>query len=202
MSTPTFVVGTGRCGSTMLSNMQRQHPLNCATTCTGVHLMKRSISLTATSLVLLGACTQKLEPADRDEAIAAITKAEVTQAAALDRKDLDGAVAVFAEDAMLYMQDMPPAMGREAIKAVNERVLNDPALNVVPDEASRKWWISASGDLATTIYTSAWTHSDASSGKPVTERLVSQTTWVRQADGRWKNVSDINAVYPAPAAAR
>jgi putative sulfotransferase len=26
MSTPTFVVGTGRCGSTMLSNMLRQHP--------------------------------------------------------------------------------------------------------------------------------------------------------------------------------
>ena len=26
MSTPTFVVGTGRCGSTMLSNMLREHP--------------------------------------------------------------------------------------------------------------------------------------------------------------------------------
>lgn len=26
VSVPTFVVGTGRCGSTMLSNMLRQHP--------------------------------------------------------------------------------------------------------------------------------------------------------------------------------
>ena len=26
MSTPTFIVGTGRCGSTMLSNMLREHP--------------------------------------------------------------------------------------------------------------------------------------------------------------------------------
>ena len=26
MSVPTFVVGTGRCGSTMLSNMLRGHP--------------------------------------------------------------------------------------------------------------------------------------------------------------------------------
>ena len=26
MSVPTFVVGTGRCGSTMLSNMLREHP--------------------------------------------------------------------------------------------------------------------------------------------------------------------------------
>ena len=162
--------------------------------------MKRSLALAAASLALLGACTQKPEAADPEIAIAGISRAEETQAAALGRKDLDGAVAVFAEDATLYMQGMPPAMGREAIKAVNERVLKDPALNVVIDEASRKWWVSASGDLATTTYTSAWTHTDASSGKPVTERLVSQTTWERQADGTWKNVSDINAAYPAAAA--
>ena len=34
MRTPTFVVGTGRCGSTMLSKMLREHPqvLSCAAT--------------------------------------------------------------------------------------------------------------------------------------------------------------------------
>ena len=162
--------------------------------------MKWSLVLAAASLALLGACTQKREITDPGKVIAAISKAEEAQAAALGTKDLDRAVAVFAEDATLYMQGMPPAVGREAIKAANERVLKDPALNVVMDEASRKWWVSASGDLATTTYTSAWTHTDASSGKPVTERLVSQTTWQRQADGTWNNVSDINAVYPAAVA--
>lgn len=53
-----------------------------------------------------------------------------------------------------------------------------------------------SGDLATKTYTSAWTHTDGTSGIVLAERLVSQTTWVRQADGSWKNVSDLNAVYP------
>lgn len=53
-----------------------------------------------------------------------------------------------------------------------------------------------SGDLATKIYTSAWTHTDGTRGIVLAERLVSQTTWVRQADGSWKNVSDLNAVYP------
>lgn len=33
-------------------------------------------------------------------------------------------------------------------------------------------------------------------GKVVREPLVSQTTWAKQADGSWKSVNDINAVYP------
>ena len=53
---------------------------------------------------------------------------------------------------------------------------------------------------ATTTYSYAWTHTDASSGKAVTDQAVSQTTWVRQADDSWKNVADLNAVYPDPAA--
>jgi ketosteroid isomerase-like protein len=162
--------------------------------------MNTSLVPAAALLALLGACAQKSEVADPATAIAAIRHAEEAQAAALGRKDLDSAVAVFADDAALYMQGMPPAVGRGAIKAANERVLKDPALNVVPDEASRKWWVSASGDLATTTYTSAWTHTAPSGGMPITERLVSQTTWRRQGDGSWKNVSDINAVYPAPVA--
>jgi ketosteroid isomerase-like protein len=160
--------------------------------------MKTLLVPAAASLALLGACTQKSAITDPQRVIAAISKVEAAQASALGNKDLDRAVAVFAEDATLYMQGMPPAVGRAAIKGANERVLKDPALNVVPDEASRKWWVSSSGDLATTTYTSAWTHTDPSNGKPVTERLVSQTTWQRQADGAWKNVSDINAVYPVP----
>ena len=162
--------------------------------------MKMSLAPAAASLTLIAGCAQKSEVADPAKVIAAIRGAEQAQAAALGRKDLDRAVAVFADDATLYVQGMPPAVGRAAIKAANERALKDPALNVVPDEASRKWWVAASGDLATTTYTSAWTHTAPSGGMPVTERLISQTTWRRQSGGRWKNVSDINAVYPAPIA--
>ena len=162
--------------------------------------MKKSLVVAAALLALLGACTRKAETADRDKVMGAIQKIEEAQAAALARNDLDGAVAVFAENTTLYLPGMPPASGREAIKALHERVLKDPALNVAIDEASRKWWVSASGDLATTTYTTAWTHTDASSGKPMTEQLVSQTTWAKQADGSWRNVSDINAVYPPPVA--
>jgi ketosteroid isomerase-like protein len=104
---------------------------------------------------------------------------------------------VFAEDSTLYAPGMPPAHGRQAIKAANERALKDPALNAMIDEGSRKWFVAASGDLATTTYRYAWTHTDANSGRPVTEQVSSQTTWIKQADGSWKNVWDLNAVYPA-----
>jgi uncharacterized protein (TIGR02246 family) len=163
--------------------------------------MRNSIAIAAALAALLGACAQQVEIADREKVISAIQKTEEAQAAALGRKDLDGAVTVFAEDATHYVPGMPPANGRKAIKALNERSLKDPASNVAINEASRKWWVSASGDLATTTYNTLWTHTDAASGKPVTEPLVSQTTWAKQRDGSWKNVSDLNAVYPAPGGA-
>lgn len=163
--------------------------------------MGKSFAAAAVWLTLLGACTQKVEAFNRDKVIAAIQNAEMEQAAALARNDLDGAMAVFAEDATLYVPGMQVARGRAAIKAANERALKDPALNVVLDETSRQWWVSASGDLATTTYTYAWTHTDADSGKPVREQAVSQTTWTRQADGSWKNVLDLNTVYTPSATA-
>jgi ketosteroid isomerase-like protein len=156
--------------------------------------------VSAISLTFLSGCTQKPQAVDPQTVIDAIRGAEASQAAALGRKDLEGAYAVFTEDSRLYMTGMPPAIGREAIKAVNERALKDPAFNAKIDEASRKWWISKSGDLATTTYTTVWTHTDATSGKPVTEPLTSQTTWAKQTDGAWKNVMDIDAVFEVPTA--
>lgn len=161
--------------------------------------MRGSLVIGAASLALLGACTKKAESVDREKVIATIQNTEEAQAAADGRNDLDGAMAVFAEDATLYLPGFPPAHGRAAIKTLHRHALNDPVFNVILDEGSRKWWIAKSGDLATTTYTMMWTHTDEVSGKPVTERLTSQTTWARQADGSWKNVMDINGVYPAPA---
>lgn len=160
--------------------------------------MRAIYALALTSLALLAACTQQSPPADRDRVIAAIQQIETAQADAVGRKDLDSALSVFADDTTLYLPGMPPAKGIKAIKAVHERAMQDPAQNVVIDDASRKWWISAGGDLATTTYTYVWTHTDASSHKAVTEHIISQTTWAKQADGSWKNVSDVNAVYLPP----
>src|SRR5580765_5193945 len=112
--------------------------------------MREALVIAITSLALLGGCGQKAKAVDPKTVIDAIQKAEEAQAAALGRKDLGGAVTVFAKDGTLYLPGMPPAHGREAIKAANERALRDPSLGVVIDNHSRKWWVAASGDLATT----------------------------------------------------
>lgn len=157
--------------------------------------MGKSYAIVTALIGLLAACTRQPQAVNRQTVIDAIQRAETEQAKALRRGDLEAAYAVFADDSRLYMTGMPPAIGRDAIKAANERALSDPAFNAVIDESSRKWWISGSGDLATTTYQMKWTHTDAASGKPVTEPLTAQTTWVRQADGSWKNVMDIDAVF-------
>lgn len=148
-------------------------------------------------LALLAGCTGKPHAADPQQVMAAIQREEEAQSAALVSKDFDAAMNMFAPDATLYTPGLAPAVGRDAIKVVMERVLQDPALTVSIDESSRKVWVAASGDLATTTYRSVWTHTDARSGKVITEPLVSQTTWQKQADGRWKSVSDMSAIIPA-----
>lgn len=158
--------------------------------------MKKLLGVTAAWMAWLNGCTHQPEAVDRGKVIGAIQKEEEAQETALGSKDLDAAVAVFAQDATLYVPGMPPAVGREAIKLLNERSLQDPALNAVIDEGSRKWWVAESGELATTTYRYSWTHTDRSSGKPITDQVVSQTTWKRVAGGAWKNVSDINSIYP------
>jgi uncharacterized protein (TIGR02246 family) len=159
----------------------------------------RILAIAAISLALLSGCARNSEAADREKVMTAIQDTEEAQAAAFRRNDLDKVFAIYAEDSMLYLPGLPPAHGREAIRAVDEHAMKDPAFNVTIDEASRKWWVARSGDLATTTYTTIWTHTDAASGKPMTEQMMSQTTWVRQPDQSWKNVMDINAVYPASA---
>lgn len=148
------------------------------------------------ALALLAACAGKPHAADPQQVKAAIRREEAAQSAALVRKDFDAAMNMFAPDATLYTPGLAPAVGREAIKAVMEEALKDPALTVSIDESSRKVWVAASGDLATTTYRSTWTHTDAQTGQVITQPLVSQTTWEKQADGRWKSVSDMSTVIP------
>jgi ketosteroid isomerase-like protein len=162
--------------------------------------MRTLLALLATSLVMLEGCGRRTETLDREKVMAAIQRAEEAQSAAYRRNDLNAAFASYTDDSTLYAPGSPPAHGRAAIRALNERAMMDPALKVVIDEASRRWWLAKSGDLATTTYNTLWTHTDAASGKPVTERVISQTTWLKQSDGSWKNVMDINGAYPAPTA--
>lgn len=162
----------------------------------------RTLALfTAAAPLLLAACGQKPAAVDSETVLAAIHQAENAQIEALGKGDLAGATAVYGEGATIYVEGMPPATGADAIKANFERQFTDKAFKVAVTEGSNKSWVAASGDLAVTGFTGTWTRTDPASGKPVTGPILNQTVWQKQADGSWKNVSDVNMALPEAAAA-
>jgi ketosteroid isomerase-like protein len=160
-----------------------------------------TFAITAVPFVLLAGCEQAAEtPAvDPDAVLAAIHEAENMQLAALQNDDVAGAVAVYGEGAALYVDREVPAIGPAAIQANMEAMFSDPGFNAEMDEGSYKSWVSASGDMAVTSFTGQFSRTNAETGEVVTEPMVNQTVWQKQADGSWKNVHDVNMVYAAEA---
>mgnify|MGYP000386248845 CR=1 FL=1 len=166
--------------------------------------MERRLSLVTVAIpvMLIAACSQPDEApaADPDAVLAAIHEVENGQLEALNANDLAGGVAVYGEGATLYVDGMAPAVGAEAIQAHMAAMFSDPGFNVEMDENSYKSWVAASGDLAVTSFTGLFSRTNEESGDVVTEPVVNQTVWQKQADGSWKNVHDVNMVYVAEAA--
>lgn len=153
----------------------------------------------AIPVVLVAACSQPAETpaADADAVLAAIHEVENAQLEALNDGDIAGGAVVYGEGATLYVDGTSPATGAEAIQAHMEAMLSDPGFNVSMDEGSYKSWVAASGDLAVTSFTGQFSRTNAETGEVVTEPVVNQTVWQKQGDGSWKNVHDVNMVYPA-----
>ena len=129
--------------------------------------------------------------------LAEIHKAENAQLAALNAKDFAGATAVYGKDAVIWVPGELPLSG-DGLRGYFQKSADDPAYAATMDEGSNKSWVSADGDLAVTQFTGSDTHTV--DGKPVTRRLLNQTVWQKQADGAWKNVSDVNMALPEAAA--
>jgi ketosteroid isomerase-like protein len=149
-------------------------------------------------LTVLAACSPKTEetsspPAvDADAIMAQIHKTEDAQIAALNAGDIERGTAIYAPGAWFYPPGEPGVTG-PAIRTSFERMLADANNGIKVDEASRKHWVAASGDIAATSLAGTWKHT-AAGGKVVTEPMANQTVWQKQADGSWKIMSDLNAI--------
>jgi ketosteroid isomerase-like protein len=163
---------------------------------------KLACALAAAPIILIAACSQPAEPpaADADAVLAAIHEVENAQLEALNNGDTAGGAVVYGEGATLYVDGTSPATGADAIQAHMEAMLSDPGFNVSMDEGSYKSWVAASGDLAVTSFTGLFSRTDTETGEVVTEPVVNQTVWQKQANGSWKNVHDVNMVYVGEAA--
>ena len=165
--------------------------------------MKRlaSIFAAAAALMLLAACTQVPPPvADTREADAkAIRDLEMNTSAEFAKKDhdLDKIAMFWADDASVFLPNMPIVSGNAAWKSVLKETFNDANFSIT--FSSTKVEVSKASDYGYSQGTYIQTMTDPKTKKVLTEKGKYVTVFKKQADGAWKAVADINNA-DAPAA--
>jgi len=149
--------------------------------------------------VVLAGCKQAPPPAPdtHDADVKAMRDAEIACNQALAVKDLDKVVALYADDASVFLQDAPVVNGMAAIKATWKPMMEDKnfSLSFVSDKVD----VAKSGDLGYSQGTNTWTMTDPKTKKVLTGKGKYVTVFKKQADGSWKAVADI-AIEDAPPA--
>jgi len=150
---------------------------------------------------ILTSCEKPATPvavADTREADAkAIRQLEENWAKAMSEKDAARFASNYAPDASVYVNGIPAMHGTEAILAGLKQAFADP--NFSNSFKTAKVHVAKSGDMACSEGTYESTGTDPVSKKKVPEKGNYVTCWMKQADGNWKVVADINAAEP-PAA--
>ncbi len=115
---------------------------------------------------------------------------------ALNKGDVDGAVAVYAPDATIIMPGEPPLTDPAAIRAMYASMLGDDDVDmqITPYNS----WVSVNADFAVT--TSKITLDGMIGEEPVHSVTTNQAVWQRQTDGLWKIVSESNTAQAPDAA--
>ena len=139
-------------------------------------------------ILLVPGCTQQ-QPDTRAADEAAIRAADVAFSKAVEGKQVDTAVAFYADDALVLMPNTPMMTARETIHKSFSEMLAVPGLTM-------KWEVTKvvaarSGDFGYSIGAYEMTTNDAK-GKPVTDHGKYTTIWKKQTDGKWKVVVDMS----------
>jgi len=157
------------------------------------------------SAVALGACAQQAPtpaapPPDTRAADEAAIHALVKEwSGAAQAKDVERFTSVYAEDAVVMMEDAPDISGKAAIREGIGGMMSDPNFGLSFQAA--KVVVARSGDLAYETGTYTMTMSDAKK-KPATETGNYVVVWQKQADGAWKVVVDAPISDPPAAPAK
>ena len=158
----------------------------------------RSRLILALSVCFFSGCQQEtVDTRAQDER--AIREADAATLKAAQAKDVDSAVANYADDASWLPPNAPMANGKADIRAGWLKLIGSPGFNI--DWQISKLEIGRAGDLAYTIY-SYQLSLEGPNGKPINDHGKDMAVWKKQSDGTWKMVadtfdSDLPAVAPA-----
>jgi uncharacterized protein (TIGR02246 family) len=118
----------------------------------------------------------------------ALRDADAAWAQAWASKDVDKAVAGYADDATVLDPNLAAITGRENFRANLKPFFADKNFAIHWDAV--KVDVAQSGDLGYTQGTLTYTITDPSTGQPFTDRAKYLTVWKKQADGSWRVVED------------
>lgn len=123
-----------------------------------------------------------------DADVQALRDADAAWALAWSSKDLDKAVAGYADDATVLDPNLSAITGRDNFRANLKPFFADKNFAIHWDAV--KVDVAQSGDLGYTRGTLTYTITDASTGQPFTDRAKYLTVWKKQADKSWRVVED------------
>jgi uncharacterized protein (TIGR02246 family) len=143
--------------------------------------------------VLVAGCTPAKPPAapdTRDADAKAIRQIEADGSQAFAARDADKTASFYADDASLFLSGRPAITGRDNIANAFKPFVADKNLSFTlsPDKVV----VSKSGDLAYTQGSTTFTYTDPKTKKAVLEKGKYVQVFMKQADGSWKVVADID----------
>ncbi len=154
--------------------------------------MKNRPMLSAIAAMLgFAACAPKAQPAATTDVAAVQQYIEAANAKFLDamkRGDTVGAMANYADDAVLMMPNEEAWHGRAGMSKGFSTFLSQMSLK---EGHTMTMDVMVSGDLAVETGMFEWTL-QPKTGKAINDKGKYLTVWKRQADGSWKIVRDIN----------
>ncbi|MBI3792665.1 MAG: DUF4440 domain-containing protein [Gemmatimonadetes bacterium] len=117
----------------------------------------------------------------------AIEASNTAQLAAIMKGDVQGAVAPYADDAIVFNPGAPMSKGKAATSGMFEGMFKAMAIS---DAALRTEDVIVSGDLAVEHGTFKWTLTPKGA-KAMVDSGKYVVVWRKQADGGWKIIRDI-----------
>jgi len=148
----------------------------------------RMLVLFIVVLGFISGCARQTGPDTRTEDERVIRELEIEAWRALETKDLERVMSLYAEDAIALYPNIPLLTGKDAIRERWRTTFAKPGFAI--SGQSLKVEVSSSGDLAYAYGSSRSSVNDAT-GNPVPDKGKYVAVYRKQRDGKWKIAVDI-----------
>jgi len=150
--------------------------------------MRMLALLLAVPVAVATACAPRVDMAAEE---AALRQADSAYTVAVQSKNLDAMLDLYAGDGVMYPPNEPTVSGLEGIRQYATNILNTPGLTVAFTPLDVR--VSAGGTMGYTLNTGRITTADGS------EEIRDFHVWRKEPDGHWKVVVDFwNSPPPVP----